>query len=389
MNDPIQSVQNPARLVLEGVPRVQFYEGGPRCPEDVCLPSVLRAILEFLGEEEYGCKHCLQKSVPKVFCTYSYMMGITGAAFFLSWKKGWEMDNGAVFYMSDDPTAPERSALNAVGYAHTWVTKEEGRDNEALFRQQITASLQKGHPVIGYGVIGPPEPMIITGIDEGGDVLLGWSFFQKFPEFAVGVDVEPSGYFRKRNWFPDTHSLLIIGEKQEKPALSQTYRDALQFGLKVTRTPIVRPEPDAPEWYKERANGLEAYQAWADQLLQDEDFKAGDEAVLRQRHDAHNNAVGIVAEERWYGGQFLIEAVNFLPYQMSEDLLHAAACYAGEHDLMWKVWDLAGGNGNPEAFRKLAEPEVRRQMVPIILQARDKDVEAANYIEQALGRKVS
>jgi hypothetical protein len=34
----------PRRLVLEGVPQVGFYESGSRCPEDIPLPSVLRAI---------------------------------------------------------------------------------------------------------------------------------------------------------------------------------------------------------------------------------------------------------------------------------------------------------------------------------------------------------
>jgi hypothetical protein len=33
----------PDRLVLEGVPRVHFYEGGPSCPEDIPFPFVMRA----------------------------------------------------------------------------------------------------------------------------------------------------------------------------------------------------------------------------------------------------------------------------------------------------------------------------------------------------------
>jgi hypothetical protein len=47
----------PIRRVLEGVPRVHSYEGGKRCPEDIILPSVMRAVLEYLGEKDYGCKH--------------------------------------------------------------------------------------------------------------------------------------------------------------------------------------------------------------------------------------------------------------------------------------------------------------------------------------------
>ncbi len=37
----------PTRLVLEGVPRVSFYEGGPGCPEDIPFPSVMRALMEY------------------------------------------------------------------------------------------------------------------------------------------------------------------------------------------------------------------------------------------------------------------------------------------------------------------------------------------------------
>jgi hypothetical protein len=44
MTTPSISANLPDRMVLENVPRVNFYEGGPRCPEDICLPSILRAI---------------------------------------------------------------------------------------------------------------------------------------------------------------------------------------------------------------------------------------------------------------------------------------------------------------------------------------------------------
>ena len=373
--------------MLEGVPRVHFYDGGPRCPEDLTIPFVLRALMEYFGEEDFGCRtsRTLQPGC-KINCAYSFFVGVTGEAAYLSWKEGWHGDNVAAFYMSDDPAAPERWAYRAAGYGYSVVEKQEGRDNEALFRQRIIESIQRKRPVIGYGIVGPPEPAIITGYDDNGDILIGWNFFQGIPEFNTGVELEPSGYFRKRDWFKDTHNLLIIEGKQEKPLLKDVYRDALIWMLKVARTPMVKTGSDVPEWYKSRHNGLAAYEAWARHLLRDEDFPSGDEAMLHQRHEGHEGAIGMVAERRWYGSQFLVQASNpdILHYKMAEDLLHAAACFAAEHDLMWKLWDLAGGNGNPQAYRKLADPAVRRQMVPIILQARDKDAEAANHIARSL-----
>jgi hypothetical protein len=233
------------RVVLENVPRVHFYEGGKRCPEDIIIPSVMRAILEYLGDEDYGCKHCpVRGQACKVFCTYSFLVGVSGAAAFLSWKEGWHGDNVALFYMDANAGAVEDHIFAAIGYTHEAVMKEDGRDNEAVFRQRIIESIDRGVPALAYGVVGPPEPSIITGYDEGGDVLIGWNFFQNFPDFNAGVEFEPSGYFRKRDWFKDTENLLIIGEKLlSKPSLPEVSRDALRWLIKVARTPMVRPEP--------------------------------------------------------------------------------------------------------------------------------------------------
>ena len=386
-----QDQNKPPRLVLQNVPKINFYEGGPRCPEDLCIPSVLRALGEYFREAEFGCRTC--RSIQpgcKINCSYSFFVGVTGVASFLSWKEGWN-DSNAAFYMSADPEAPERWGYRALGYDFRWVERKGGEgslldSDRELYRQNILESIQKGFPVIGYGVVGPPEPAIITGYDENGDVLIGWSFFQNIPGLNAGVELEPDGQFRKANWFPDTHSLLILGEKKERPSLKEIYRDALQWMLTVTRLPMARPEPDAPEWYRGRANGLAAYDAWANSLLHNEEYANAAEPRLVELHDIHNSAVGQVAEARWYGSQFLIQASNpdILHYSLAEDLLHAAACYAAEHDLMWKLWDLAGGNGNPEAWKKLADPAVRHQMIPVIQEARLKDAEAADHIERAL-----
>jgi len=369
----------PRRLVLEGVPRVHFYEGGPACPEDICFPSAMRALMEYFQEADFGCRTC--RCLPpgsRVACTYSFFLGVSGAASFLSWKPGWADDNMEIMYMSDDPGAPFERAFRATGYEYEFVGTESGSRDKALLRDRIVESIQKGRPVLAFGPVGPPESAIITGYDESGDVLIGWSFFQSIPEFNAGLEFEPSGEFRARDWFdyPPGISVAIIGEKRERPPLSETFRHALEWMLRVARTPVT---------FGDRHNGLAAYSAWAQDLLRDEDL---DEAVLRQRHEVHDAAVGLVAEARWYGSQFLLQASepDILHYRATEDLMHAAACYAAEHRLMWELWDLAGGNGNPDAFRRIAEPAVRRQMVPVIEQACENDARAAAHIERALAR---
>ena len=228
--------------------------------------------------------------------------------------------------------------------------------------------------MIAHGVIGPPEECIIAGYDEGGDVLIGWSFFQNSPEWQGDVTFEPNGMFRKRNWFADTWSLVLIGVKGAEPDPKQVHRDALEWALDVVRT---------PERFG-RHNGLAAYDAWAEHLRRDEDFATDDIAVLRDRFVAHSDAVGVVAEGRWYASVFLGQAAMDGGLKAPE-LYAAASCCAAEHDLMWKIWGLVGGPGHGEdKVRKLAEPDVRRKMIPIIHEARDKEAEAADHIQSAL-----
>lgn len=379
-------VTKPARFVLKDVPRISFFSGGPRCPEDICLPSVLRAITEYTGDPDYGCNRCPGKQlIYKIACSYAFFVGVTGASFYLSWKDGWHDDNVAPWYLDVDAGAMEKQAFTAMGYSFKFIKDEEGKNNQEYYLQCIDASLKRGLPVVSYGVFGPPEAGLITGYDEGGDVLIGWNFFQGV---EPGAEFEPSGYYRKRNWAKDIRSLLVIGDKGERPSLKDTYRLALEFGRKVTKTPIVRPEPNAPECYRQRHNGLAAYSAWAEHILRDEDFMIKDEAVLKQQYGVHNNVVGTLAEARWYGSQFLIGMTAHTDTAVHrdaiEDILHAAALYAGEHELMWKLWDLAGGIGNPDGWKKLVNSGVRHQMAPIIIQAREKDVQAVEHLERAL-----
>jgi hypothetical protein len=96
-----------------------------------------------------------------------------------------------------------------------------------------------------------------------------------------------------------------------------------------------------------------------------------------------------VAEARWYGSVFLAQIVEGFEAGPGKpgrqaDILHAAACYAAEHDLMWEIWELAGGIGNREAHKSMADPNVRRAMAEVIRQARVLDARAADHIERAL-----
>ena len=364
------------RFVLEGVPRVHFYQGGPRCPEDICFPSCLRATLEYLGDN-IGCRHLpTQNPAWALNCAYAYLLSTSGYAFGLAWRPGWDPGSGDIRCLTDDPSEPFRRALASVGYGGEVLLKAQGWLDEALYRDKIIASLcERGCPVLALGVIGPPECCLVTGYDEGGDVLIGWNFFQEMTEFTPYPETEPTGEFRQRDWFTQTEGLIVIGEKGDLPKRGEAYRDTLRWALDLIRRPTA-----SGGW----ATGLAAYDAWAEHLLREEAFPPDDPATLWAHFGIHNNTVGNIAEARWYGSLFLTQVANDEPW-MAADLLRAAACLATEHDLMWKAWGLVGGIGMDEAkVRKLAEPAVRRDMVKVIAAARAQCAEAAEQIACAL-----
>jgi len=371
------------RNVLENVPRVSFTlhrdekaDGLQRCPECFPFPACMRSSLEFMGED-YGFRPVEgHGSTWRLDNAYTFIMGVSGMAFKMTWKDGWYLGNPGTDHLTDDLNQPYGRAFEAAGYEYELLRRNDAPDCEADFRRRIIESIRdRRRPAIARGVVGPPEECMIVGFDDGGDVLVGWSYFQGAPEFNRNVDFEPSGYFRKKDWFKDTLSLVLIGDKVEAPPREETYRKALHWALEISRTPRIKGV---------FSSGHAAYDAWAEALKRDKDLPADDMNALRVNYHVHEDAVGTTAEARWYAAQFLKQIAEEMP-GLAEHLLGAARYYEAEHDLMWKIWGFTGGPARTdEGALNLAEPKVRRKMIPIILEARKLDEKAAALIEKAL-----
>jgi hypothetical protein len=224
------------RLVLEGVPRVGFYQGGDQCPEQIPFPSCLAACLRYLGEAFpwlplYGPDQEWRVNYGNVF-----LLGATGMAFGLLWRPGWHMDNAELLMMADPRQLIDR-AFRCVGYSYRVIEKAGQPEDELRYRREIRESISTGRPVLAFGLISPTECGIITGFDEETDVLLGWDYYQDDPRFAGGHQIDPSGYFSKRDWFRQVRSLIVIGERENEPASAVDY--LLSGALERVRTPAV------------------------------------------------------------------------------------------------------------------------------------------------------
>ena len=360
------------RKVLHDVPRVGFYPEmkdvePDRGPEDIIFPSCMRATMEYLGHPQFD---------------YVHFVGVTGAGFYLNWKDGWHPDNSAIYYMApfDEHVKLFAYAYESAGYRMDAAgIKSPPGLTEAETRTRITGSIDRGVPVLSHGIVGPPETSIITGYDEGGDVLVGWSFFQHMDEFIGGLEFEPNGMFRKRGWYPEAFDVFLVGEPLVQTDARQIRRRSLEWAVKVVRT--------SETWNGRTNNGLAAYDAWARHLLRDSDIdKRGSvpNGSGEVPYRVHTDAVGTVAEGRHYASEYLIRVAQ-AETKWRSHLLCAAGCYSREHDLMWEIWDCCGGNGySDEHIARFADRSARLRIVALIGEAKEQDEEAIKHIEAVL-----
>ena len=185
-----------SRVLLEGdTLRIGFHGVGKApYPEDIAPAAVLRALAQHLGVE--------LQTQGIFWGDYCYFAGITGEAFrfleFMGLAKPAPGLSIAERYGNTAPADLYRRALDAAGLESVGLTPALAG---AHLREQIVASLgDRRTPVIGFGVFGPPEPFLITGYDEDGEVLLGWSHFQGEQKGNPDLSFEPTGQFRLRHW---------------------------------------------------------------------------------------------------------------------------------------------------------------------------------------------
>jgi hypothetical protein len=126
---------------------------------DSCMRTVMRAFNE---TENYD---------------FTFFAGITGDLFVQTWgKPNWQYNN-EYSLTCRNTQIPIQSAFDACGYEFEYIHEEDIQRNKPEYVRRIVESIDKGYPVLTFGIVGPPTCSIIFGYDENGDVLIGWSQF--------------------------------------------------------------------------------------------------------------------------------------------------------------------------------------------------------------------
>jgi len=256
--------------------------------ENYMFPSCMRSAMAALGED--------------TAFDFAFFAGVTGDFFTQTWRgPGWHY-NDSYSNVCKDTRAPMQAAFDACGYEYDYVPREAIQSNKAKYVRRIVASIDRGAPVLTFGIVGPPVCSIICGYAEDGELLIGWSQFtgevdeDKFPDHVFSED-----YFQVRGGLEESHGLVFIGGKKDRPSIAESLRQSI---MNIPQWVQMPPEGNI-------VFGRAAYEAWADSLLRDELF--ADEGMLEGPLDTYMSCVVLTGTNMHYMRRYLNRVMEQCP----------------------------------------------------------------------------
>lgn len=366
--------QSDQRNVLSGVDKLSFG------PQSDTFCSALSIALSHMGES--GVEY------HNLLCRSGRGFQICWNDQFFFWDRSMERPQADPEYYLRKDYASAAAAVEASGYDCKAIVNaecshpEEGGGSVGsgqAVRDLVIGSVNEGRPVIAAFSVSAkhwaPEWSLITGYDEGGDTITGWSCFQDEEQEKEELELDPEGYFRRGEWEKDTVAVVAIcGNRGVAADSGRADRRVLENGTSLSKGGVTGYE----------ARGSESYRAWAE-AVEDGGIEDLSDEVLRGRLQYHTNYVGHLAAQKWYTSVCLKD-MEMKGWNVS-DVLYAAGSYAGIHELMWDCWKVAGGywRDPEEEVGKFRDPEARQEIAAIIRRAGTLDEAAVSHMAGALG----
>jgi hypothetical protein len=327
------------KCILQSVARPGYHKYS--CP----FPGCVAAVMEYLGEP----------------IDYEYLMAVSGAAFRRAWRQG---DGGNVDFMHFSPL-PEEHLFRAIGWSYRVVRHG---DKQAMI-EAVKDSIRVGRPAFAFGIIGPPECGLVTGYEDYGDTLVGYSFFQ---------DWNTRGYYHESDWYTDgLIMMMVLTGRTEMPTEAQILRDTLQLALSLGREPLLQSSG--------HVSGIAANLAYADALEDNSNFPLDNDEQMNLQAMLYWDQ-STMLDERRHAATYLRQAADKFP--AVGPALNAAA---QQYEALWSYtawvarlgYDLALGRIAPGDTR-LGNESGRREIAAAYRQAFDCEQKALESVEQAL-----
>lgn len=353
---PGEALNRKVSRIIEGIERIGWRESS--C---LCFVGAVAACMRFLGEKADN----------------DHLMGVSGGAFKTFWHPAWAPSNCDLLVRGEEPV---RQTFAALGYEYRFASRpereasgDEAQQARRQFMTLIVEEIDRGRPVIAQGIVGPPECCVVTGYEDGGRTLRGWSYFQ----------ASPDNYFSTSDW--TCHGIIRIGPKTAAPPARTVLRNALAWGIRLVRERSFEGTLAGSVLTPTHTNGLAAYEEMAAALLRDKDFEVEGDDWFTRVAALGSDGLFLIPFERESAARFLdAQAVSGVPAE--EHLRAAAASYRDEAAfLKAEAWPLSPHTQMPMDDQvKIKDRSRREKLSKIVLEARDREERAVAGMEKAL-----
>jgi len=263
--------------ILQGIPQIRWGRTVDGEIQETPFTQSLHTILTYLSQN----------------ISYTQIMAYSGAAFRMGWGGGdkWCPSSSDLQSHYDTPTKVFELTFAGLGRNYRIYGTPEGPDklDKVKAIEFIKSEIDHGRPVIGFGVVGPAEAGIITGYQNHGETVLGWSVFQDW----AAQKFDESGYYIQDNWWENTSGLISIGEET---GVSISDKSILENALMLMTAEQVRGYGAPHPFYA----GQLAYEKWA-RALECDDFDAKGASGDGGQH----NTMELLLGERGYAAAYL------------------------------------------------------------------------------------
>jgi hypothetical protein len=246
------SIKLPKKMILEHVPKVTKWSQitGIDITMPYSIPAVIADVVCCIDALEKN-DHC-NPSLNKITDLFQDLMHVTGIGYGYLWIENNDMIN-ELWRVNDLKVIMARS-MKYCRRKYYWLLSGQNSPDE--MKTAVMESINKGRPVIMEFAGMLPEFSIVTGYDEHGDVLIGWTYCEE----QVDKRTNTGMFMKKHNWTDDIarkqnkYKILVIGEKNNS---SISDREMFKYAVETMDR---RTSQDFG--YAEYAAGMEAYRKW-------------------------------------------------------------------------------------------------------------------------------
>ncbi len=255
------------------------------------IPIIHQLVTDEYGENYWfnGCAKYVMECLGEPDFDYWFFAGLTGDVFTQHYTYTKYAGDALTSYMTDEnPKEFVKDTFAKCGYAATFVSKKELKENSEMYLNTLTSYIDKGIPVITWGYpVG-----VLVGYEEYGKILLYITGNNNQPE-RMALDKALSRHDiwdagGKGGW-------IFVGQKKESIPLAKIYRDAIAA---IPKHMSVKTDT--------YCFGAEAFRAWA------RDVESGKfDGMTVEEFDAwsyYTNYVCVLATNSGCGRGFLDKA---------------------------------------------------------------------------------